>query len=103
MPRVLPRSSWKERPSTALTRPSSVGKWTVQVAHVEEGVRPARPTVGSSLERLVAAHCSSARVSDEPHSRVDHGVEQVHDEVGDDDEDRREQRDAEDDGQVLGS
>ena len=30
MPRVLPFSRLKVRPSTALTTPSSVGKWTLR-------------------------------------------------------------------------
>ena len=94
MPRVLPFSSEKVSPSTDFTSPSSVGKWHLEVAYFEEGAGAGEPAVdgladgrGSGLRR--GRSC-------EPHSGVDHGVQQVHDEVRDDDDEGGDQRDAED-------
>ena len=36
MPSVSPRSTANETPSTALTTPSSVSKWTVEVLDLEQ-------------------------------------------------------------------
>src|SRR5262249_51540488 len=64
-PSRRPRSSRSDRPSTALTTPSSVGKRTFR----------SRTSKNMSV----------------PHPGVDDRVEQVHDEVGHDDEDAADQ------------
>ena len=73
MPSVLPFSTEKLTPSTALTMPSSVRKCVSQVADLEKRHR-------SSLGQ--------------PDPRVDPGVEEVDDQVEDDDRERREHDDA---------
>src|SRR5262249_19733883 len=105
MPSVLPRSSAKETPSTALTRPSSVWKWIRRSRTSRNGLGipgglPARyasaePTI--SLDMLFTPPLPGSR---QPYPRVDHRIENVDDEVGDDDEERGEERDAHDRRQI---
>src|SRR4051794_40867365 len=101
MPSTLPRSRSKVRPSTALTRPSPVGKCTRRSrTDRNASVRRSSSTVtssGSAVTRSVLLFCASA-VAD---SRIDHAVQDVHDQVSNDQRDRRNERNAEDDGQVV--
>src|SRR5256714_11811330 len=66
MPSALPRSTSYETPSTAFTTPSSVSKWTVRSRTLRRG----------------------SGIAD---ARVDDRVQDVHDQVRDDDEERAEQ------------
>src|SRR3954449_11022174 len=76
MPSALPRSTVYEMPSTAFTTPSSVSKWT-------------RRSLTSS---------SGSGIGD---ARVDEGIQDVHDQVGEDDEEGAQQHRALDHGQVA--
>src|SRR4051812_7537516 len=82
IPRVLPFSRLNERPSVALTTPSTVGKWTLR----------------SRTDRKLDNEFPSA----DAHARVDDGIEHVDDDVGDDDERTEEDDQADDRRQVVG-
>src|SRR5580765_8414012 len=69
MPSVLPFSTLKLTPSTALTTPSSVRKW---------------------VRRSLTSSRATLRLLGEPDSGVDHRIQKIDDEVEDDDRDRRE-------------
>src|SRR5580765_8364549 len=75
MPSVLPFSTWKLTPSTALTTPSSVRKCV-------------RRSLTSRRAMGLLHHLG------ESDSRVDDGVQEIDDEVEDDDRDRREHHNA---------
>src|SRR5918992_4588607 len=79
-PRVSPWSTEKEIPSTALTSPSSVGKWTRRSLTWRRG-------------------SANLRV---PYSRIQERVDHVNDQIGHHDEERRHDGDAHDDGEILG-
>src|SRR2546421_7708178 len=70
MPSALPRWTSYETPSTAFTMPSSVSKWTVRSRTLR--------SVSDGLSGIADA-------------RVDHGVQDVDDQVRNDDEERAEQ------------
>src|SRR3954453_15299696 len=83
MPSVLPRSSLNDSPSTDLTTPSSVWKCT------------RRSSTSRKLRCCGGSHCSVMippprrevrRRSLDTHPRVDDHVQNVHDQVGHDDE-----------------
>src|SRR3954464_343666 len=101
MPMVEPRSSSKLMPSTDLTSPSSVGKWTCRSLTSRNGcgrgaVGPEVPFPGvrgaggggvwsrNSLSRGYGVR--GAGRSGQTGPRVDHAVQQVDDQVGHDDE-----------------
>ena len=60
MPIVLPRSSVKDSPSTALTRPSSVGKWTFR-SRTSRNARGGCDGAAGVLESVSVVTYSSAR------------------------------------------
>src|SRR5215469_1768232 len=97
MPRIWPRARSNDRPSTALTRPSVVGKCTRRS-------RTDRNADGTSVSRCSMASCitsSPRRSSGQAHARVDERVEDVDDQVGDDEGDCSNQRDPHDHWQVV--
>src|SRR4051794_11236137 len=71
MPSAWPRVTSYETPSTAFTIPSSVSKWTVRSRTLRRG--------------------SEAILLGIADARIDHRVQDVHDQVRDDDEERAEQ------------
>src|SRR4051812_38233617 len=83
IPRVLPFSTLKLTPSTALTMPSSVRKYVFR----------------SLTSRR--AMSSTGRELCQPDTGVDHCIEQVDDEVEDDDDDGREDDHPHDGGDVV--
>src|SRR5688572_23582527 len=91
MPSVLPRSSVKLNPLTAFTRPSSVGKCTCRSFSSRNGL--AVPAFVLAVVVTDSVTCLLVG-SGQPHARVDEGVQDVDDHVGQHDEDRGEQDDA---------
>ena len=85
MPSVLPRSSVKLSPSTARTRPSSVGNCTRRSRTSRKACGGGERVAGCGPWSMVLTWESSGciRVAD---PRVDDGVEDVDDDVGHDDE-----------------
>src|SRR4051794_11413153 len=98
MPSVLPRSRVKLSPFTAFTRPSSVGKCTCRSLSSKNGL-PVRSA--EAVVVTVSVTCRLLDGSGQPHARVDEGVQDVDDHVGEDDEDGGEQDHAHDRGQVV--
>src|SRR5689334_22227395 len=86
MPMVLPRSRSKLSPSTDLTNPSSVGKWTLRSLTSRKGFWGV-----SDIAQQTSAQADA---------RVDDAVEDVHDQVGDDDERGGDEDQRHDHGQV---
>src|SRR5215217_3596132 len=84
-------------PSTALTSPSSVSKCTRRSSTSSRGAAISASSGGSWCVRGCQESREEALVA---HSRIDEGVEDVHDEAHDDDEERSEQDGALDLGQV---
>src|SRR3954453_18290856 len=102
MPSVLPRSTLNEMPLTALTRPSSVGKWIFRSRTSRNPVGcPVVDVVADCLVTVDTSDSPSAAGSVVPDARVDDRVEDVDDEVGHDDEEGTDQGYADDDRQVL--
>src|SRR5262245_13558790 len=112
MPSVWPRARSRLMPLTACTMPSSVGNWTWRsrtlrkasggagcsaTASTSMATRPAPVTSASRGARTPATLARSRQ----PHPGVDHSVQNVDDDVGEDDEEGREQHHGHHDGQVL--
>src|SRR4051794_37848852 len=131
MPSVWPRSTVYESPSTALTSPSSVSKWTRRSSTSSSGSAISASSRGSWCPRVVAGgawqgrspegiplgfragedaarrRSAAARGCQDSregalvaHPGVDEGVQDVHDEAHDDDEERAEEHGALDLGQI---
>src|SRR5213595_1608387 len=87
-PRVSPGAIESVTPSTALTTPSSVGKWTLRFLTSRTGSATRAP-LGRTGRRP-----SGRRHLRVPHTRIQERVDHVHDQVRDHDEHGREDGDA---------
>src|SRR6201991_2828333 len=89
MPRVLPFSSVNEDSVTAWTMPSSVSNRIVRSFTSRKG-----RGVGVPMDIRLP-------LSGQPHARVDHAVHEVDDEISENNEERCDQRDAQDNRQIV--
>src|SRR5947208_6867918 len=92
IPRVSPGEMENETPSTALTRPSSVGKCTFRFLTSNSGSAtsaPPRRGTAAHSKRMEGRSKAGSRVAD---PGVEVGVDDVHQEVGEHDEEGRQER-----------
>src|SRR5436190_22981010 len=92
-PRVSPAEMAMETPSTALTTPSSLGKWTLRSLISRSGSATGPLTTSRTSDR--------ARASRVPHPGIEECIDDIHDEVRQHDEEGGEDRYPHGRGEVL--